>query len=441
MTRLLKVQKKKKLIWVILLAAAFFPVLAGRVPALPSSKSASAPFPLTDIRQYLAYNLFAILFSVIALFLGIFILAYGAYLHRRIRKYEWGKAGISLGLFILLSGIWVLTDSRILDVFTTSSGGALDSSVVHYFSFLSFMLLPLVFLSFLRLLTFDFRGMSVIEALLMLNFTVFLALIFLGVPKNIYFFSLLTHHFLMFLLMILASARHGRNFFCPTDRQKQNIARGVLLFMVFSIAALLFFLFSRKQVYAALYGTGFLILILYMIKILVHRMTTAYQEILTLDTYKALSYTDVLTGVKNRNAFMEYQKTLRIDGQVCLVVADVNGLKQINDLFGHRLGDEIICRAAQALQEAFSSLGVCYRIGGDEFAVICEHADEEAVKAALAGMKLENGKETDAALPRISLACGYAFGGGGIDTPQALFDAADKAMYRDKNSAHAPLDV
>lgn len=424
--------KKKKIILAVLLLAGFFPVLTGRVPELPSSKSTSEAIYQTDICHYLTHNLFAIVFSVIALFLGIFTLIYGSYLHRHIRRYDWGEAGILLGLFVFLSGIWVLTDSRILDVFATSCGGVINDNVIHFFSFMSFMLLPIVFISFLKVLTFEIRGMTVIEALLLLNFAVFVVLIFLQVSKSIYFFSLMTHHLLMFILMILVSIRHVRNFFCPTDLEKQHIARGVLLFMTFSVVALLFFLFVSRRVYAILYGIGFAILIVYMIKILAYRMMVAYQEIIKLNMYKSMSYTDVLTGVKNRNAFIAARKNLRIDERVCLVMADVNGLKQINDRYGHLVGDEIICRAARALQTAFSSIGVCYRIGGDEFAVICENTNEKAVKAALAKMELEIERENEAAPTQIQLACGYAFGSNGITGADTLFDAADKAMYSKK---------
>lgn len=429
-----KVMKKKNIILAVLLLAGFFPLLTGHVPELPSSKSASESIYQTDICQYLTHNLFAIVFSVIALFIGIFILSYGTYLYRHIRKYDWGEGCVLLGFFILFSGIWILTDSRILDVFTNSCGGAIDSSVINFFSFMSFMLLPIIFISFLRVLTFDIPGMTGIEALLLLNFAAFVALIFLRVSKNVYFFSLMAHHLLMFILMILVSICHARNFFCPTDRQKQHIARGVLLFMVFSVVALLCFLFVSRRVYAILYGIGFAILILYMIKILIYRMMTAYQEIVKLDMYKSMSYTDVLTGVKNRNAFIIDQKSLRIDARTCFVIADVNGLKQINDLLGHRLGDEIICRAARALQTAFDSIGVCYRIGGDEFAIICENTDENTVQAALAEMKREIERENETAPSQILLACGYAFGSSEITGAEALFDAADKAMYLNKKT-------
>ena len=148
--------------------------------------------------------------------------------------------------------------------------------------------------------------------------------------------------------------------------------------------------------------------------------------------YKELSCTDVLTGLKNRNAFTLAQQELKVNGRTCLVVADLNGLKQINDSLGHRQGDEAIRRAAQAVQQAFSGLGECYRIGGDEFVVLCQGTDEQTVQRAIAALRQSCGQEHPLGPGGHCLACGYAFGGGGRTTPEALFDAADAMMYADK---------
>ena len=65
------------------------------------------------------------------------------------------------------------------------------------------------------------------------------------------------------------------------------------------------------------------------------------------------------------------------------IVMDVNWLKQTNDQYGHRAGDELLCCAARCIREAFYRAEDCFRIGGDEFAVIATAADEDAVKAAV----------------------------------------------------------
>ena len=267
----------------------------------------------------------------------------------------------------------------------------------------------------------------------MLNFFVFAVLTALKISKSIYFVSLCIHHALMCILMIIVTISRARYFYCADNKQEQNIARGVVLFMLFSGVAVLFFFFDSKRLYATVYGIGFAILIIYMIKITIYNVLSVYKESVKLDLYKSLSYTDVLTGIKNRNAFENDQQNLKIDKSVCLIMMDINGLKRINDTFGHRFGDDIICRTAQAISKSFSSIGECYRIGGDEFAVICKSTTEIEVENAVIKMRCEIADENADSEVNIAVACGYAFGSGDITDAAGLFDAADKSMYTDKN--------
>ncbi|MCR4649534.1 MAG: GGDEF domain-containing protein [Lachnospiraceae bacterium] len=84
-----------------------------------------------------------------------------------------------------------------------------------------------------------------------------------------------------------------------------------------------------------------------------------------------IAYTDALTGLYNREAYNRY-----VDGEIqkedswTLVMLDMNNLKEVNDTFGHEVGDEYIKKLAEAINTAFEKNGNCYRMGGDEFLVI-----------------------------------------------------------------------
>ena len=417
----------------VILAAEIVLIFFGRIPELPSYKASSESIYGSDVCRYLEENFFAIVFSVISLFIGVVILVYSGYVCRHaVERDIFGKGGITLGLFILLSGIWVLTDSYVLDVFIVN-GIIASSDIVNFISYLSFMLLPIVFISFIKNLIHDLKCIEIIGNLLLLNFFVFAVLTALKISKSIYFVSLCIHHALMCILMIIVTISRVRYFYCSENKQEQNIARGVVLFMLFSGVAVLFFFFDSKRLYATVYGIGFAILIIYMIKITIYNVLSVYKESVKLDLYKSLSYTDVLTGIKNRNAFENDQQNLKIDKSVCLIMMDINGLKRINDTFGHRFGDDIICRTAQAISKSFSSIGECYRIGGDEFAVICKSTTEIEVENAVIKMRCEIADENADSEVNIAVSCGYAFGSGDITDAAGLFDAADKSMYTDKN--------
>ena len=83
--------------------------------------------------------------------------------------------------------------------------------------------------------------------------------------------------------------------------------------------------------------------------------------------------TDAMTGFLNRRAYetdlKRYAEGER-EPELVYISADLNGLKKVNDNFGHEAGDELICGAAECLRESFGSYGKLYRIGGDEFVAL-----------------------------------------------------------------------
>jgi diguanylate cyclase (GGDEF)-like protein/PAS domain S-box-containing protein len=98
-----------------------------------------------------------------------------------------------------------------------------------------------------------------------------------------------------------------------------------------------------------------------------------------------LSTHDTLTGLFNRAYFDAEMQRIANGRQypLSIVLADVDGLKAVNDKLGHLEGDRLIKQAALALQQSFRAEDVVARIGGDEFAVILQNADEASVKKAI----------------------------------------------------------
>ena len=99
-----------------------------------------------------------------------------------------------------------------------------------------------------------------------------------------------------------------------------------------------------------------------------------------------LSSYDVLTGAYNRSFFetklKEYDESTE-SLPVSIIVADINGLKEVNDKFGQEEGDRLLKYAVNTLNHAIESKGFVARIGGDEFAILLENSDEEDIKRVL----------------------------------------------------------
>ena len=145
---------------------------------------------------------------------------------------------------------------------------------------------------------------------------------------------------------------------------------------------------------------------------------------------------DTLTGLLNRNVYDQYTK--RLDGVIGMVIVfDLDNFKQINDLYGHQWGDFCLRMTGRLIKDCFYKIGLCYRIGGDEFCVICETADEQQARDALRQFHRkidETGKNKNlqGELPMVST--GYAmFHGSGGEYDLAL-KKADEQMYVFKNN-------
>lgn len=139
-----------------------------------------------------------------------------------------------------------------------------------------------------------------------------------------------------------------------------------------------------------------------------------------------LSHRDMLTGVRNRNSFMEKLEELEgLAHPAGIVFGDVNGLKRANDEEGHVAGDRLLRRAAKAMQQFWGDEFV-YRAGGDEFVVLLPDISECAFYR-----KFEEFYDTVKAKDDVSVAFGAQWAESGSHL-NAAFNQADRKMYQDK---------
>ncbi len=147
------------------------------------------------------------------------------------------------------------------------------------------------------------------------------------------------------------------------------------------------------------------------------------------------AYYDQMTGLKNRRAYSEAMDLMEhaeegVVEQLCIIMADVDGLKLINDSLGHLAGDELISATASCLMAAFEGNEDIYRIGGDEFCVtMCGPMDE-------ARRRLEKLDELAAAwkgsyIEGFSISHGVACSQEHADL-EATVREADRIMYEHK---------
>ena len=143
---------------------------------------------------------------------------------------------------------------------------------------------------------------------------------------------------------------------------------------------------------------------------------------------------DVLTGVKNKHAYVDVETQLNNlisedqAPEFAIVVLDLNGLKTINDTMGHQAGDEFIKNGCSIICGIFRHSPV-FRVGGDEFAVICQGRDYKNLDLLMTRLEERNSKNQ--AIGSVVIAGGMARYQGDRRVAN-VFERADAAMYENK---------
>jgi diguanylate cyclase (GGDEF)-like protein/PAS domain S-box-containing protein len=152
---------------------------------------------------------------------------------------------------------------------------------------------------------------------------------------------------------------------------------------------------------------------------------------------------DPLTGVANRTELFEVLTPILEQGALTAALyIDLDGFKEVNDRFGHTLGDELLCSVAARVRGAIRGIDTLARVGGDEFVVICREL-ESTEEAVTIGRRIREVLAQPFRLAvgsvRIDASIGIAFG----RTPDAdgLIARADQALYRAKRKGRGRIEI
>jgi len=164
----------------------------------------------------------------------------------------------------------------------------------------------------------------------------------------------------------------------------------------------------------------------------------------TLEQLRLLATRDPLTGLRNRREFErlladEWQRCARFQRPFALVVADIDHFKKVNDTHGHQAGDAVLRHVASLLSGQLRTVDHLARVGGEEFAIIMVETGAKDAQETIQRL-LVLLAETPCALPdcaeavSVTISAGIAMMPEDADTTQALFEAADKALYTAKRT-------
>jgi diguanylate cyclase (GGDEF)-like protein/PAS domain S-box-containing protein len=154
---------------------------------------------------------------------------------------------------------------------------------------------------------------------------------------------------------------------------------------------------------------------------------------------------DSLTGLLNQSAFrarvvVAVQRTAAEFGMCAVLYLDLDHFKDVNDLYGHKCGDQLLVAVSKRLRASLRPSDAVGRLGGDEIGVLCPtlHGEHEAVRLAERIVNTINQPFTiDEHVVHISVSVGLAFSNGTGLTADELVAKADQALYRAKGAGRS----
>jgi diguanylate cyclase (GGDEF)-like protein len=145
-----------------------------------------------------------------------------------------------------------------------------------------------------------------------------------------------------------------------------------------------------------------------------------------------MAFIDGLTNLNNRMYFNNKENIWETElNNLIMAQIDLNRLKNINDTYGHHIGDKVIVKFSQILKESFEKCEII-RMGGDEFLVICNSSDIENLSFNIEKLRFKSEQSIIDEIVGIEFSMGITFGKD-FNSLNDMYIEADRLMYEEKN--------
>lgn len=380
----------------------------------------------TSIMMYLKEETLPMYFlSCIPIVLGVILIVVAIFAGREISR----KPFVYVGIFMIIEGIWETTESGYLQFHYTNT---YTLQIINLLTFGIIPLLVMMALKYTNLIKYYFKKLFYINAVI---YVMYILVQLLGIA-DMHQILWLVH-----LSMVIDSViifLDTKKYYMECEAEDKlgyiyiMITYGVLLLAIIIDLYRIYIYPNSYNGYAT--RIGMVIFITLMAICVVQRSLAKERKNVEKETIINMAYTDILTGIKNRRCFEEdSEKLVNAKKSFYIVAVDMNNLKMINDELGHKFGDEALIKVAEALK-TFQKYGEeCYRMGGDEFEVICRNLDSAGIDEICEDINKELAKtEYFPGIP-LSVAYGSFRFSANMDTEvNKAMANADKRMYEKK---------
>lgn len=162
-----------------------------------------------------------------------------------------------------------------------------------------------------------------------------------------------------------------------------------------------------------------------------------FHKLVESNTLETLAYSDLLTGLGNRNAYEEHIKALSEQPpspNLGCIVADLTDLKGINDTRGHSSGDTALIEISESIRYQIPANASCYRTGGDEFIILIDHIDDHALARLASHIRADISERARVRNLPLLLSMGYGIYHPSDENVPDFIRRIDTLMYTDKRA-------
>lgn len=353
--------------------------------------------------------------SIICVLAGLFIISMQGY--QLVRKKTASREMFYLGIMAILLGIWRLTDTRLIALLLPGQAMALG-----YITIGALVLSPIPLLLFLKERMANYDSAPLLHASMVLTGAslVILLLQVLGIAD--FKEMLMVCHIMLAGTAAMLGAIAVAYWLQNGAHGDQHAAVLIVILIAGVAMDIACFYWQKKSENVVFTALAFVIDIIFLF---------------TIDTYetKNKAYTDPHTGLFNKNRWDELMASgLPTSGNLAVMMLDLNGLKYVNDTYGHDSGDRMIFDFANILRNTLPPGSVICRWGGDEFAVMLMDSDPEAMEQYAGQLKQAAQRHNDSGNPPfIYFAAGWALASEFPElSREELLSRADERMYQEK---------
>ena len=338
--------------------------------------------------------------------------------------------------FSVLVAQWLLCYSHLIEIVTK------DFQLIANLEFISLYLAPIFMLFFMYGMLANARYRKTIRGVALLFAACDVILFMLHFMNLAHFSATLSTFQMMALTGGIFVSVMGLKWARQTKKRADRIfADGIVVFVGFVAADIIRYMINKYcnigfDLSVTLMQVGLLAFVISMTLSFVFMMMERAAENMERKTLIQMAYTDALTNIKNRASCEEvFQRYDLSKEPLTIINMDLNGFKEINDAYGHAVGDELLMRFANILENTFSDKGFVGRMGGDEFIVILDYRPKEEVEDYLRELLMRVGKANAGANRpyKISVSYGYADNyGKPYMSAWKVYEIADHHMYEYK---------